>query len=135
MPRAPAAASCTAVTYARTASPGTRLGGRRTAAIRCARVLGRTFGGVWTMLGLKALERAELARLGHFSESPDALEVVTRTIRQLWESTWVLDHRLLEDDEFVHAHLSAEYGERLWKRIGDRLPTRGRPRPDRTATT
>jgi gamma-glutamyltranspeptidase len=91
---------------------------------------GRTFGGLWSLLGLKALEHGQLAQLGHFSQSPEALELLTRTIRQLWEEYWLLDYRLLEDGELVKARLGSAYGAQLWKRINsnDETPAALRPR-------
>jgi gamma-glutamyltranspeptidase/glutathione hydrolase len=90
---------------------------------------GRTFGGLWTLLGLKALEHADLRRLGHWSRAADALEMVTRTIRQVWEESWLLDYRLLDDAEFVTARLTSRHGARIWKKIAKALPLSGRAMP------
>jgi gamma-glutamyltranspeptidase / glutathione hydrolase len=78
---------------------------------------GRTFGGLWTMLCLKALERVKLRPLGHWSESADALEILVRTVQRMWGEHWVSDYRLLEDREFVNVRLTSRYGARLWKEI------------------
>jgi gamma-glutamyltranspeptidase / glutathione hydrolase len=90
---------------------------------------GRTFGGLWTLLCLKALEHGDLRRRGHWSRAADALEVVTRTIRQVWEETWLLDYRLLDDAEFVAARLTSRYGARIWKKIAKASPLPGRAMP------
>ena len=89
---------------------------------------GRTFGGLWTLLGLKVLEYADLARLGHFSASSAALEMLTRTIRELWQEYWLFDYRLLADEELITARLSAEYGARLWTRVREAAAVTARAR-------
>jgi len=86
---------------------------------------GRTFGGVWTMLCLKALEHTDLRALGHWSRSADALEVLVRLVRAAWEEVWLLDHRLLDDADLVAARLTSRYGARLWRRVEQRIATPG----------
>ena len=87
---------------------------------------GRTFGGLWTMVCLKALEHTDLRSLGHRSRSADALELLVRTVQAAWEELWLLDYRLLDDREFVTARLTSRYGARLWRRVEKRIPSRTR---------
>ena len=83
---------------------------------------GRTFGGLWTMLALKALEHADMSASGHFSKSADALEMLVRTVRQMAAEGWLLDYRLLDDDEFVCARLTSGYAGRIWRKVAKHAP-------------
>jgi gamma-glutamyltranspeptidase/glutathione hydrolase len=88
---------------------------------------GRTFGGVWTLVGLKALERTDLPARGHWSRSADALEILVRAVRAMWEELWLLDYRHLDDRAFVIARLTSRYGARIWKRIAKESACHAKP--------
>jgi gamma-glutamyltranspeptidase / glutathione hydrolase len=85
---------------------------------------GRNFGGVWTLLALKALEHVDLRKLGHFSQSADALEIVVRTARETWAETWIFDYRRLDDRKFVDSRVTSEYAAQIWSRVARTLPKR-----------
>lgn len=52
---------------------------------------GLSYGGVWALLALKALEHADLGSLGHPSVSAPALELMIRTARRVWATDWLFD--------------------------------------------
>jgi gamma-glutamyltranspeptidase/glutathione hydrolase len=83
----------------------------------------RNYGGLWVLLALKTLENTDLARLGHYSASADGLEIVVRTVREVWAEQWLFDARKLEDRRFVEARLTPTYALRVWNRVKSRLST------------
>jgi gamma-glutamyltranspeptidase len=83
---------------------------------------GRAFGGLWSLVALKTLEHTEIARLGHFSTSADALEVMVRTARQSLAEPWIFDYRVLDRPEAVKPRLTSEYTQRIWDRLRSQLP-------------
>jgi gamma-glutamyltranspeptidase / glutathione hydrolase len=85
---------------------------------------GRNLGGVWTLLALKALEHVDIRKLGHFSESADALEIVVRTARETWAESWIFDYRRLDDRKFVDSRVTSEYAAQIWSRVARALPKR-----------
>jgi len=86
---------------------------------------GRDWGGVWVNLALRVIENVPLASLGHFSSSPEALEVVVRTTRQVWsELDWLEDPRNLDNRAAVEARMSWSHGQDLWKQVAAQLPVR-----------
>lgn len=87
---------------------------------------GRNYGGIWTLLALKALENADVAKLGHFSKSADALEVMVRTAHQAWAESWIFDYRRLDDRKFVESRLTSAYGDTVWRRVATALPAASR---------
>jgi gamma-glutamyltranspeptidase/glutathione hydrolase len=85
---------------------------------------GRDWGGLWVNLALLALENTNLAAMGHYSKSADALEVVVRTARQVWqELPWLEDPRILEDRAAVESRLTASYAKTIWQRVHQKLPS------------
>jgi gamma-glutamyltranspeptidase len=61
--------------------------------------------------------------MGHYSQSADALEVVVRTARQVWqELPWLEDPRVLEDRAFVASRLTSQYAREIWHRVRSKLP-------------
>jgi gamma-glutamyltranspeptidase / glutathione hydrolase len=86
---------------------------------------GRDWGGLWVDLALLALENTRLADMGHYSNSADALEVVVRTARQVWqELPWLEDPRVLEDRAAVESRLTTRYTKEIWDRVHQKLPVR-----------
>jgi gamma-glutamyltranspeptidase/glutathione hydrolase len=84
---------------------------------------GRDWGGLWVNLALLTLENTNLADMGHYSRSADALEVVVRTVRQVWqELPWLEDPRVLEDRAAVESRLTASYTKEIWNRVHQKLP-------------
>ena len=78
---------------------------------------GRNFGGLWTLLALKALENTNVARLGHFSRSADALALMVSTARATWAESWIFDYRRLDNRKFVESRLTPAHGDRIWGRL------------------
>lgn len=89
---------------------------------------GRDWGGLWVGLALRALEHAPpLASLGHYTKSADALELVTRVIRQVWgELEWLENPAVLDNPAEVESRSSRYQGERIWKQVLEKLPARVR---------
>jgi len=89
---------------------------------------GRDWGGIWVNLALRAMEYGpSLQALGHYSNSADALEIVTRTTRQVWaELPWMENPAVLDNPLEVESHMSRIQGERIWKQVAGKLPARVR---------
>jgi len=83
---------------------------------------GRTFGGLWGLVALKTLEHTNIARLGHFSTSAKALEVMVRTAREALTEPWIFDYRQLDDSALVQSKLTADYTAGIWARVAAKLP-------------
>jgi gamma-glutamyltranspeptidase/glutathione hydrolase len=84
---------------------------------------GRNYGGLSTLLALKALENVDIAKSGHFTKSADALEIMVRVARSVrLLDYWVYDYRLLDDRRFVDSRLTSEYGSQIWSRVKAELP-------------
>jgi gamma-glutamyltranspeptidase / glutathione hydrolase len=83
---------------------------------------GRDWGGLWVNLALLALENTDLAGMGHYSRSVDALEVVVRTARQVWqELPWLEDPHILEDRAAVESRLTSNHAKEIWNRVNQKL--------------
>ncbi len=78
---------------------------------------GRCYGGASQLLALKVLEHADLAALGHPSESPDALELLVRTVEQVALEPWLHEPAKLDDAEFMATRLAPEHAAELWRRV------------------
>jgi gamma-glutamyltranspeptidase/glutathione hydrolase len=85
---------------------------------------GRAFGGLWTLTALKTIEHTDVTPLGHFSASPDALEVVVRTARTVWTEPWLFDYRELDNRKRVASRLTSKYTANIWARVAAQLPVR-----------
>lgn len=87
---------------------------------------GRAFGGLWGLMALKTVEQVDLARLGHFSTSAEALEVMVRTAREtgVGEEPWLFDYRQLDNRGLVQSRLRGKYAEGIWARVAAKLPPR-----------
>jgi gamma-glutamyltranspeptidase/glutathione hydrolase len=83
---------------------------------------GRAFGGLWGLVALKTLEHTEIARLGHFSSSAEALELMMRTARQALGESWIFDYRELDRPETLKPRLTKQYTQRIWDRVRTRMP-------------
>jgi gamma-glutamyltranspeptidase/glutathione hydrolase len=90
---------------------------------------GRSYGGPWSLLVLKALEHANLKSLGHPSVSATALEVMIRTARQAWATEWLFDCLTLAsknppctlaDPDTVRARFDAD-GSKIWSKVTARM--------------
>lgn len=89
---------------------------------------GRNFGGLWTLLALKALENTQIAKLGHFSTSATALEILVRTARQVWAELWIFDYRRLDNQKFLESRLTSKYTTKIWSKIAKALPRKAAPK-------
>jgi gamma-glutamyltranspeptidase / glutathione hydrolase len=83
---------------------------------------GRNFGGLWTLLALKTLENTDIAKLGHFSTSANALEILVRTAREVWAELWIFDYCHLDNQKFLESRLTAKYTAKIWSRVARALP-------------
>ena len=96
----------------------------RTAAYRGYEVhspSGRDFGGLWGLVALKTLEHTNIARLGHYSTSAAALEVMVRTARESLAEPWIFDYRQLDDAALVQSKLTSDYTASIWARVAAKL--------------
>lgn len=55
--------------------------------------------------------------MGHYMDSPDALETVLRAVQAVHNESWLYDAAKLEDDTFVATRLDEENAARLWARV------------------
>jgi gamma-glutamyltranspeptidase/glutathione hydrolase len=78
---------------------------------------GRTYGGAWTLLALKMLERVDLSAAPHYSTDAGLLELVVRIARLVWSEGWLLDHHVLDDRRFVQFLLAEDHVDELWARL------------------
>ncbi len=88
---------------------------------------GRSFGGLWGLLALKTVEHTDLVRLGHFSTSADALDVMVRSARELdtTKEPWLYDYRQLDNGSLIQSRLTGKYTDQIWSRVS------AKPRPRR----
>lgn len=78
---------------------------------------GRSMFGLHVLLALKTLEHTDIRALGHFSQSPGALEILVRIARAvLWES-WTRKHQNLDNSELVNSRLTPAYTAGIWDRV------------------
>jgi len=87
---------------------------------------GRAFGGLWCLLALKTLEHTNVSRMGHFSTSADALELMVRTARETLAESWIFDYRLLDQPALVASRLTSTYSAGIWNRVSAKSATRPR---------
>lgn len=83
---------------------------------------GRSYGGAWSLLALKTLERFDMSGSPHVSESAERLEVLVRIAQHLWAESWLFDTEHLDSDEKVAQFLTAAYGTQVWERVRRELP-------------
>lgn len=83
---------------------------------------GRSYGGLWTLLALKTLERTALLEERHYCHDADALELMIRIARQVWSEPDLLDYRALDDPETIKSLLTPEHANSIWERVRDKVP-------------
>jgi gamma-glutamyltranspeptidase/glutathione hydrolase len=77
---------------------------------------GRANLSLWVLLALKTLEHTDIQKLGHFSESPGALETMVRVARAVDGETWIHDIHILDNPELVNSRLTLNYSAAIWAR-------------------
>lgn len=78
---------------------------------------GRAFGSLWGLVALKTLEHANVEKLGHPSQSADALELMVRTARQALAEPWLFDYRQLDQPALVRSKLTSEATRPIYDRV------------------
>jgi gamma-glutamyltranspeptidase/glutathione hydrolase len=87
---------------------------------------GRSFGGAWSLTALKVLEHGNIAPLGHFSSSANALELMVRTARETLAEPWIYDYRVLDQQDTVQRNIVSEAAP-IWARVAAATPSAARP--------
>jgi gamma-glutamyltranspeptidase/glutathione hydrolase len=84
---------------------------------------GTSYGGLWVLLALKALEHApELFFQVPYWRDAGRLEIMIRIARQVWSEKFLIDFRALHDRTLVASKLSNEHGATIWKRVREKAP-------------
>ncbi len=79
-------------------------------------------GGLNTLLSLKVLEHIDITKFGkHFSESADALEVMTRVQSEVMAEPWLYDNTKINDSEVISTVFSAPHVDEVWSRVQKKL--------------
>ncbi len=79
---------------------------------------GRAFGGLNTLLSLKALEHEDLKKYGkHFSKSAEALELLIRIENEVKTQAWLKDFKKLDNAKFIEQALSQENADLIFKKV------------------
>ena len=84
---------------------------------------GRSYGGLWVLLALKTLERANLQATGrYYWQDADMLELMIRITRQVWSEPQLFAYRFLDDPESVQSLLTNDYAAQIWERVSAKAP-------------
>lgn len=87
---------------------------------------GRTFGGLWQLSALKALENVVLPTAPHYANHANSLEILVRLAREVSAQAWLLDATTLDDPQKVADKLSSAYGKTLWQAVQQKLSSDAR---------
>ncbi|UCH97906.1 MAG: gamma-glutamyltransferase, partial [Candidatus Aminicenantes bacterium] len=82
---------------------------------------GRSMYALWALLALKTLEHTNIRPLGHFSASPDALEIVVRVARAIDKERWIRDYQYIDNRALVNSRLTSIYTAGIWARVKGEL--------------
>lgn len=89
---------------------------------------GRTYGGLWTLLALKALEHAATQENLHYTQDADALERLIRIAREVWSERFIFEDIVEEDPTTVQSRLTGDYAATIWERVVKQNPALALPR-------
>ena len=75
-------------------------------------------GAAQTLLALKVLEHADLARYGaHYTQTPEGLATLTLIYSEVAKELWLQDNDKVTDEKFVQQKLSDSTAQQIWDRV------------------
>jgi len=78
---------------------------------------GRCLYGLWALMALKTLEHTDIQKMGHFSTSAKALEILVRIVQMIYAEKWIRDYRILDNRISVNSRLTPEYTKAIWVKV------------------